>query len=245
MVQVFLACHLGCHGPVVHFHYVGDEVGYVVGLGEYEHHQRRCAGYIGRQKHFELVAGRGIEAYKWVVDDEQPCLGKESAGNHILAQLTARQQDDGLVEKWPHLEYIVQVLAQRVALGGIFALGEIGTVEQLANRRHLGIHLLRLPALLQKISLVYTTVRVTEGNVTDIVGEIRFAAGREIIIRLRNLKVVATAQDVYQHGLSASVRACDGNLLSFQQLQAEGMAHGKLGDGAYPIVYPDYTLLSH
>ena len=44
---------------------------------------------------------------------------------------------------------------------------------------------------------------------------------------------------------TASVRACDGNLLSFQQLQAEGMAHGKLGDGAYPIVYPDYTLLSH
>ena len=173
-----------------------------------------------------------IQSDERIVHNQHPRSTQQSLGQLKFAELSARQQNYMFAEHFLNAKQIVQRFPQLFVLAGRKQIGYDRRIVQV----------LRIPALLVIIVPVGIPVRVTEGDVFDIVtSHLRFRR-REVIFHLIHQQRIASGNDVYQQTLSATVRSYDGHMFSCRNLQVHRLFHPVQWMTSHTVLNCNYIL---
>ena len=147
---------------------MGDEVGDIIRLGEYQDHlQRSFSGEVS-QEVLKLVACLCVESDEGIVHNQYARLFQQGARQLVFACFTAGHQYHILIQQMTDMEELIQVPLHFAAFGSVLSSLEISLFEQLPYGRCLLVYFRLVPSQLQVIRLL-GAIRVAEGDVLDIV----------------------------------------------------------------------------
>ena len=216
---------------------VGDERRYVIILAQYQNDQQvNFPGYLF-QKILQQQSHLRIKPYERIVHYQHPGICQQGLYQLELAQLTARQGYDVLVQQRIQPECIIQFPAQAFAL-----LGD--AVQQFADGRHIVLDGMPVPALLQIILAILVTIAVAECNVFDLFAYQTLYASHLVNLAYPGFKVelhfvlqqgIMLCQDFNQTALACSVLTANGNLLAIPDFQVDRLGHSPCRISDYSV----------
>src|SRR5574344_263569 len=142
------------------------------------------------------------------------------------------------------MEQVIEMLLQCSVFLRIFTSQQISLFQKVTHMRSLFIDVVLVPSLLQIVSTVGHTIRVSESDVFDIVAGTFACTGREVILYILHQQGMAADEDIHQHGFTSAVRSYDSDMLVIEKFKTHWLLHAPFRHTGHSVVYFYYFLHS-